>query len=206
MIIFKIYSRLRMYYSHCKLSARLKNKLRNLEGPIKLVVGSGGLFENGWIPTDIETLNLLKPKKWSKYLKKNTVSCIIAEHVWEHLTEAEGIIAARTCYDYLKKGGYLRVAVPDGYHTNIEYINYVKPGGNGAGAEDHKILYNYKSFRNIFESAGFKINLLEYFDENGLFHFVEWDPTDGKILRSKRFDERNADSLSYTSLILDAVK
>jgi len=36
---------------------------------------------------------------------------------------------------------------------------------------------------------------------------VEWSPSDGFIERSRRFDPRNRDiPLSYTSVILDAVK
>ena len=51
------------------------------------------------------------------------------------------------------------------------------------------------------------IDLLEYFDEKGEFHYKEWSPHDGMIYRSKRFDERNQNDLfNYTSLILDAKK
>ena len=58
-----------------------------------------------------------------------------------------------------------------------------------------------------FEKEGFKVNLLEYFDQEGKFHFLEWDPAEGNIIRSKRFDERNQDgNLRYTSIILDAYK
>lgn len=183
-----------------------KYNLKRIKGPIKLVVGSGSIFEEGWIPTDINILNLLNPKQWSNYFSVASIDSILAEHVWEHLTEEDGIIAARTCYKYLKVDGYLRVAVPDGFHPNNDYINYVKPQGYGSGADDHKVLFNYQTFKRIFETAGFKINLYEYFDENGEFHFNEWKAEDGKIYRSKRFDERNIDALNYTSIILDAVK
>ncbi|EPZ57278.1 hypothetical protein H477_2356 [[Clostridium] sordellii ATCC 9714] len=29
------------------------------------------------------------------------------------MTKEEGIVAAKNCYDFLKEGGYIRVAVPD---------------------------------------------------------------------------------------------
>lgn len=97
--------------------------------------------------------------------------------------------------------------MPDGYHNKEEYINYVRPGGSGAGADDHKVLYTYKSLTKIFQDAGFHVKLLEYFDENGKFHFTEWNERDGMIHRSVRFDERNCnDELNYTSIIIDAVK
>ena len=80
-------------------------------------------------------------------------------------------------------------------------------GGTGIGSDDHKILYNYKSLKELLESAGFKVALLEYCDENGKFHFNEWSSKDGHIVRSKRYDPRNKDgALNYTSLIIDAIK
>ena len=77
----------------------------------------------------------------------------------------------------------------------------------GPDAADHKVLYTYRTLREIFESAGFRVDLLEYFDENGEFHHKDWDPNDGMIRRSKRFDHRNRDNqLNYTSIVLDAKK
>lgn len=109
------------------------------------------------------------------------------------------------CFKYLAPGGYLRVAVPDGLCTNPKYIELVKPGGNGPGAHDHKIFYNYKSLSKIFISTGFDVYLLEYFDEDGNFHFKGWNPDDGKIIRSTRYYKGNTSLFRY-SLILDAKK
>lgn len=174
---------------------------------IKLVVGSGQKLDKGWYHTDIDTLNLLKTEDWKNLTSKYSIKAIMAEHVWEHLTEQDGITAAQNCYIYLEEGGYFRIAVPDGYNPSEEYINYVKPGGTGKGSDDHKVLYTYKTLSKILEIAGFKVKLLEYFDENGQFHFNDWNKDDGLILRSKRFDPRNAgDKLGYTSLIIDAIK
>lgn len=189
-----------------KGSVILKNRLsKSLEK--KIVVGASGVFENGWIPTDVHTLNLLKPSRWKLFFSDSSIDIILAEHVWEHLTQQDGEIAAKTCFRFLKNGGHLRVAVPDGFHPDEKYIGYVKPGGSGAGADDHKVLYNNHSFTAIFQKAGFDVVLLEYFDEKGEFHFIDWDKKDGMIHRSSRYDERNIEHpLSYTSLILDARK
>lgn len=186
---------------------RLKLATMKKTRPIKLVVGASGVFEQGWLPTDIHTLNLLKPQNWNFFFKNHPVDAILAEHVWEHLTLENGKIAAKTCYTFLKEGGYVRVAVPDGFHPDKTYIDYVKPGGHGAGADDHKVLYNYRLFKEVFEQAGFTVQLLEYFDENGQFHYREWNKNEGMIHRSSRYDERNeGGQLKYTSLILDAKK
>ncbi len=176
-------------------------------GPYRIVVGASKIAREGWIPTEKEFLNLFRLVDWKKCFSVNSVDAILAEHVWEHFTREEGILTARLCYHYLKPGGYLRIAVPDGFHPNFDYINWVKPNGIGPGCEDHKVLYNYKTLGEIFEIAGFKIDFLEYFSENGEFYYNEWNADAGMIRRSKRFDERNkGNKLKYTSIILDAIK
>jgi predicted SAM-dependent methyltransferase len=174
-------------------------------GPIRIIIGAAGTHERGWISTDIQCLNLLKPDHWRRVFKPSSIDAILAEHVWEHLTIEEGLIAAQRCYTYLKPGGYIRVAVPDGLHPDPKYLEYVKIGGTGCGAKDHKVLYTYKSLKGLFETAGFNVTMLEYFDDAGKFHQTDWNPADGKIHRSRSFDERNKNGLvNYTSIILDA--
>ena len=135
------------------------------------------------------------------------MDAILAEHVWGHLTPAQGRIAAATCFKYLRSGGYVRAAVPDGLHPDPAYIARVRVNGSGEGAADHKILYTNATFRAVFEDAGFHVQLLEYFDETGAFHQQPWEIEAGMIHRSRRFDERNADGQpNYTSIILDAHK
>ncbi|HLF34216.1 MAG TPA: hypothetical protein VI583_08260 [Cyclobacteriaceae bacterium] len=175
--------------------------------PLRISLGSAEVNQKGWIQTDKEVLDLLRPETWRRCLKPDSVDALFAEHVWEHLTEEEGFIAANTCFLFLKKGGYLRIAVPDGFHPDSDYIECVKPGGYGWGASDHKVLYNYLSLKKIFEEAGYQVKLLEYFDEKGRFHYEDWNESTGKVRRSSRYDERNSGSqLKYTSIIIDAVK
>ena len=100
----------------------------------------------------------------------------------------------------------MRLAVPDGFCRDEKYLFDIKPGGPGSGFS-HKVIYNHLNLSDVFHKAGFSVNLLEYYDEKGEFHFIDWSPDAGKIRRSKRFDERNKDGvLMYTSLILDAYK
>ena len=170
-------------------------------------MGSGGLIVPGWILTDMEQLDILRKEDWRTYFRTNSIRAILAEHVWEHLSTNEGIEAARLCFQYLRPGGRLRVAVPDGLHPDPVYVDAVKPGGTGPGAEDHKVLYSWRTLRAVFEKAGFETRAIEYFDEDGQFRAVEWDPGEGMIRRSSRFDDRNRDGqLRYTSIIIDAIK
>jgi predicted SAM-dependent methyltransferase len=174
---------------------------------LKIVVGSSGIFQSGWIPTNYQYLNLLNDRHWRRVFFIKRIDAILAEHVFEHLSESQGREALNTCHKYMKKGGRLRVAVPDGYSPSKEYIDMVKPGGTGEGSGDHKILYNVILLQEMLVSAGFAVERLEYYDSNGVFHHSNWNPSDGMIHRSLNFDSRNADGvIRYTSLILDGFK
>ena len=178
---------------------------------IKVVIGADKYNNNpGWIHTQEKELNLLDKTTWENQFKKCSITAILAEHVWEHLTYTEGIDAAKLCYQYLKPQGYIRCAVPDEYFPDEEYQNMVKVGGPGPKehpAASHKIVYNYRTLSSIFEIAGYEVNLLEYCDEEGDFHFNEWQKEDGVIFRSKKCDPRNqGDKLIFPSLIIDVIK
>ncbi|MFS0779387.1 SAM-dependent methyltransferase [Neobacillus sp. 3P2-tot-E-2] len=178
---------------------------------IKVVIGAGEYNNNpGWIHTQEDELNLIDIHTWKGRFDEHSITAILAEHVWEHLTYEEGVNAAKLCFEFLKPSGYIRCAVPDGFFPNEEYQNIVKVGGPGPKdhpVASHKIVHNYKTLSKMFESAGYKVNLLEYCDEYGNFHFNEWDGKDGVIFRSKRFDSRNqGDQLLFPSLIIDAIK
>jgi predicted SAM-dependent methyltransferase len=183
-------------------------RLHALAGqPVRLIIGASGTKRAGWQETDQRYLDLLKPGDWERFFAPGVVAGIFAEHVWEHLTPEDALSAARTCYRFLAPGACLRVAVPDGLHPDPAYIDGVRPGGTGGGADDHKVLYDYRSFGRVFEAAGFRVELLEYFDEAGVFHRTPWTDERGRVARSARYDQRNeGGTLTYTSIILDAVK
>ncbi|MDB5319211.1 MAG: hypothetical protein JWN40_842 [Phycisphaerales bacterium] len=174
-----------------------------LETPRRIVIGASGVFEPGWTPTDAREFDLLQAQTWERFVQPESIDCLMAEHVWEHLTLDQGRTAALTCRRFLKPGGYLRVAVPDGLFPSADYQEYIKIGGKAGGGVvgGHLIVYTYAMLRDVFESAGFKTTLLEYHDEAGQFHYQDWDPAQGKIHRSKRFDDRGP-----ISIILDAHK
>lgn len=202
------FSGLRRLYNVSKAKIyRIKLKKLIQNPPIKLVVGAGKIFPEGWIPTDYDNLDVISPDSWAALFEENSVHMVLSEHVWEHLTLEEGTKALKNIAKYLKTGGHVRIAVPDGYHPDKEYIDYVKPGGKGAGATDHKILYTYKTLSKSMEEAGLKPQLIEYFDENNEFQSNLLDESKGFVHRSLKNDSRNADGKPhYTSLIIDGVK
>jgi predicted SAM-dependent methyltransferase len=188
---------------------RRRELARRVKGasPLRIVIGASGIAEADWIATEADQLDVTQERDWRRYFAPGSLDVIFAEHVWEHLTAEQGIAALRNCHRYLKPGGLLRLAVPDGFHPDPAYIEWVRVGGSGPGAADHKVLYNWQTLGEAFRCAGFHVRLLEYFDAGGQFHFTEWEPRDGLVRRSSRFDERNRDQpLAYTSLIVDGIK
>ncbi len=170
----------------------------------KIVVGAGGTSFPGWLQTDIWHLNLTKEEDFKRIFGSRKIDNILAEHVLEHLTEAE----IRAMLSNLRKFGSeqfrMRVAVPDGFHGNAEYIQAVRPGGTGEGSDDHKHLFTYLSMQELFSKEGFKAHPVEYWDENKVFHKGYQDDENGYISRSFIHDDRNADGKpNYTSLIID---
>lgn len=181
------------------------------QAELKVVVGAGEFNNNsGWLHTQETELSLLHREDWARRFVPNTIKAILAEHVWEHLSYDEGLQAAKVCHEFLKPGGYVRCAVPDGFFRNEWYQHVVQVGGPGPAdhpAASHKVVYTHQTLSEVFEQAGFRVNLLEYCDEAGQFHYCDWDETGGFIYRSKRFDGRNQNGqLGFISLIVDAVK
>lgn len=176
-------------------------------GPLRIVVGAAHTHYEGWVSTNIDSLDLLNLSDWETVVGDLRLDRVLAEHVWEHLTPDDGIKALQHVAMHLKPGGRVRIAVPDGNHPDASYIDHVRPGGSGPGANDHKILYTIETLESAMRKVGLVPEALEYWDTEGSFHAREWDSEDGQVLRSKAHDQRNADGvLRYTSLIVDGVK
>jgi len=185
---------------------RLRSNIKSSSGKLQIIIGAHNTDYENWLPTNIHSLNLLEASSFEHLFGNKKASRFLAEHVFEHITYENALVALKNCYAYLENGGSVRIAVPDGFHPNPDYINMVKPGGFGEGAHDHKLLYNYKKLSKVFQEAGFTVNLLEYYDEEGTFHYNDWDSKDGHVIRSKRYDKRFNEPLGYSSLIIDGIK
>lgn len=190
------------------------NTLKQLRNTIinssvkKIVIGAGDVYYGPeWIATNVEDLDITNPQDWQFFFGDTQADCIFAEHVFEHLTPKETMDALTNIFNYLKKGGNLRIAVPDGLFPNEDYINHVKPNGIGAGSDDHKILYTYKTLSDVLHQVPFMVELREYWNEQGYFVETYWNVQKGQVSRSRRFDSRNqGDKINYTSIIVDCIK
>ena len=197
-----------LYYSFKFFLFLLKLRVFKLRRKdLRLIIGSSSTTQAGWISSESLWLDILQPTDWQKYFEVNTVDALLAEHVFEHIEPELLVHALDQIFLYLRPGGYIRIAVPDGNHPDDSYIREVKPGGTGPGATDHKVLYDFKTLSEMFVSAGFTVDLLEYFDSEHIFHRKNWDVSDGYVARSLKFDQRNLNATpNYSSIILDATK
>lgn len=186
---------------------RLEYALFIHRGELKIIVGASSTAMPGWISTEYPCVDISKANSLNRYFQNGSVVAIVAEHVLEHLTHPQAALAVINLFNLLSSGGRWRIAVPDGYHPDSNYINQVKPNGIGDGADDHKALYNIDSLTQTLTRGGFTVRPLEWFDQSGQFNYVNWDSRHGHISRSRVNDRRNkVKPLSYTSLIVDAIK
>lgn len=174
---------------------------------MRIIIGAGDQRYEGWVATGRAQLDLTNP---SSFPPDGSVEAFLSEHVWEHLSLDQARVAARHCYRALRPGGYIRVAVPDANFPDPEYQSMVQVGGPGLAdhpAADHQVLYDHALLSDVFTDAGFTVDLLEYCDAAGRFHYNQWDPAEGPIYRSLLNDHRNKGGrIGFASLIIDARK
>jgi predicted SAM-dependent methyltransferase len=183
---------------------KLLNKNRPLANIDKVIIGAGSDKQDGFLSTDFDELDVTKLFDWLKVFKPNTLSCLIGEHLFEHLTQDNARKALCYCYIFLKPGGRLRIAVPDRNRRDEIYVHSVKPPADG-----HKTYFNFSELSIMLNKIGFKVELLEYHDNNGNFRINDWDEKYGKVKRSSKYDRQKdfrKGKYYYTSLIVDAIK
>ena len=191
---------------HSRATRLLRRKVESCDR-IRLAIGAESHCSENWIPAASDQIDLANSASWSAFFQKSSVDAILAERVWEHLGEQDSKTAARNCFQFLRPGGYLRVAVPDGFHPSQQRKTLRGVGGSKIGAGGGGWLYNHHSFAEVFLAVGFQVQMIEFFDQEGVFHSNQWDVSKGLVKRSLLFDERNiSQPFAYTSLVLDAVK
>ncbi len=172
---------------------------------MKIIIGSGGTDYSGWIATDLPHFDILKKSHWEYFFKNYKIDNLLAEHVLEHLTEDQVSMVISNARNYLKNNGRFRIAVPDGFHPNPTYIDYVSPMGKIGADHGHQFLWNYQLLSACAIRAGFTIELLEYYTKDKVFHISPYSFDNGFIGRSKKNNYINDHVTEYTSLIADLV-
>jgi predicted SAM-dependent methyltransferase len=182
-------------------------RLRPLLHASKVIVGAAHTYYPGWHSTDRDVLDVTRRSDFARFWQPGTRAAFLAEHLWEHLTLCDAKRALGNCFEFLQPGGRLRIAVPDGLHPDPRYRDYVRPGGTGPGAGDHKVIYDYVTLTALLQEAGFKVLPLEYWDEHGQLHCQEWSADHGPIRRTAGHQECHSTlPFRYTSLIVDGIR
>ena len=99
---------------------------------MRVILGAGEQRWDGWIPTQQAQLDVLNPASFAAYFGDARADAFLCEHVWEHLTVNEGERAARLVFEYLKPGGVLRVAVPDGHQCGCGRLGCIEQYASGS--------------------------------------------------------------------------
>ena len=182
----------------------LKYKISK-QDPLKIIIGAGGTGYAGWVSTDYPIFDVLSSSHWKYLLGDAKVEHILAEHVFEHLSSEELLIALANIKNCARNDIVIRIAVPDGNFPDINYIRHVEPGGMGPGAYDHKILYTKEKLGSIIRAdQNWVIDFVEYWTEEGEIVSTYSDYPNGKVMRCLKNDNRNTKGqIKYTSLIVD---
>jgi predicted SAM-dependent methyltransferase len=152
------------------------------------------------------------------------------EHVIEHIEYEEFVFFLKVVKLFMKINGVIRIAVPDGNHPSKYIRDLVGVNGQEPGADDHKYFYKIGNMENIANHLGYKLEKLEYFDDDGVFHHNTYNENYGFISRNAknytgRFTNNSTEykkfidstpldlqeqflknNFSYTSLIVDFIK
>ena len=165
---------------------------------LQLIVGAKGQTQPGWIASDLlapnAQLDIRRAEDWARHFAPDSIDKILCESVLEHLTFEEGLAACRNFYRYLKPSGRVRIAVPDRNFRNEAYQWWSVPNGGGQlfsrlflyapDEPDHKTFYDYNTLPRLMQAAGFRTELLEWFDDAGRFHLRPFHWDDGEVTRS----------------------
>ena len=106
-----------LYWQGSNQAPRNDHKSMMAELPMSgiwLNIGCGNKHLNGFVNMDIEKPynEKLDARKGLPYADQ-AVDGVYSEHFFEHLTQAEGLCFLRECRRVLKRGGVVRIAMPD---------------------------------------------------------------------------------------------
>ena len=170
-------------------------------GEVKVVLGASITSFEGWISTDLPHFNILRAADWKRAFGKVRADNLLAEHVFEHLTEEQVRTGIRFCHHYLKPGGRLRIAVPDANHPNPAYLKMVLPP-----ADDHRSSWTIERISGLLNGCGFRVEPLEFYSAGHELTALPIAPSQGPVSRSIQRKDLAPLIEGYSSLIVDAVK
>ncbi len=166
---------------------------------MKIQFGHGGHLLDGWLNLEQHEADITKPLAF----KNDSVDFILLSHVLEHVTHQQGYKFLGEAYRILKKGGVIRITVPDiskvWAEFNGQYKSLLKEGlkdwwpaiGWPCPSRDyeptrsdavttlvfchgHQSLYNGILLHTLMQASGFITTDVKY----GKSHYPELNDTD----------------------------
>ncbi len=181
---------------------------QNSDGSVNLHLGCGNIDHPSFINIDII------PARHVHYVRRiddlspfrdNTVDLVYACHCLEHFSHRRLVDVLKEWHRVLKKGGSLRVSVPDfdsmvdlymASGRDIEYVVEPITGGQDTKYNFHMTIFNKRYLEKQFREAGFE-------------KVQEWTPGSSELTS---FNDWSAKSITYKgqaypiSLNLEAIK
>ncbi len=187
------------------LKKKIKQKVIKND-KIKIILGVSSTYFKDWLSTEQDILDITKANDWKKIFGDIKVDNILAEHVFEHLTEEEAKAAFLNLSKYLKKGGVFRFAVPDGYHPSRYLRSLIGINGIEKGADDHKIYFNINNVKDFIQNLDFETYPIEFFDSKGHFHQEKFDLANGFVKRCSAYNKGRFDNKEEYSRMINSVE
>jgi len=160
-------------------------RLRSLKPVEKVHFGSGTDNKNGFLNVDLNGMaDIFLDVRNKLNIPSSSVNYIYSSHFVEHLSHAALVFHLKECYRILKRGGVLRVGVPDferlflnyakgtsdrfeeirehlgkKFGLPVELVTYMDQINKGVyefGA--HKTVLDFDKFRNLLIHSGFNKN------------------------------------------------
>jgi predicted SAM-dependent methyltransferase len=165
--------------------------------PLQLNLGCGTLPLEGWVNVDLIGLpvDLAWDIRQPLPFKDNVVDAIFHEHVMEHVSAYQGYLFLKESLRVLKKGGVLRIVMPDASRyirsyvdPEHEFLNRWRPGEitpmmalqHEFYSFGHCAMYDYETLALFCRSAGFATVESKQFGESRIVPCPdsEWRITD----------------------------
>jgi predicted SAM-dependent methyltransferase len=141
---------------------------------VKLHLGSGSRYIPGYINVDIRPESkadvISSIENYLAACESGSVDVIYMCHVLEHYKKIESQIILNKCWRVLKKGGVLRLSVPDfkaiaeyyiinvfpmENNSNIDILSGLTFGGHKNDYDYHFQAFDYQKLGNMLNDAGF---------------------------------------------------